>query len=66
MAGSRPQGALNKDFRLFGDSAAYRMYKGVLAAWQARAFKADMSPERAVTAEWVFGKIQIRRSATRR
>lgn len=52
---------LNEDFRLFGDSAyplgsfLYRMYKGVLAAWQA-AFNADMSPER-VTAEWGFCKI---------
>ena len=53
--------SLNEDFRLFGDSAyplgdfLYRMYKGVLAAWQA-AFNTDMSPER-VSAEWGFCKI---------
>mmetsp|Transcript_52173 Transcript_52173/g.135313 ORF Transcript_52173/g.135313 Transcript_52173/m.135313 type:complete len:322 (+) Transcript_52173:658-1623(+) len=54
-------GGLGEDFALFGDSAyplstfLWRMYKGVMQAWQ-RAFNRDMSPER-VSVEWGFGKM---------
>ena len=54
-------GGLGRDYVLFGDSAypvsyfLYRMYKGVMMAWQ-RWYNSEMSPAR-VTVEWGFGKI---------